>query len=185
MPLSLTWLPIRRNLIVEDETTLRHIPYIHDDDPEAGTFIEELNEYYDDNMIVGGDDGDGNATDFKGFDDDEVLNEVLVELAYSTARLLADVNIGERNSMNGSVPSKKVTDSLTGGKELDEMVWVLLSQVIPGDREATNLREHFKALLGRTHQKAVAPDAQASLCPDADSPVANVSAARLLDSYHT
>lgn len=84
IPDHLTWLPIRSNLMVEDETVLRHIPYIHDDDPEASKFIEELNDYYDDNMIVSNEGEDGPSSNV--FDDDEALNEILVELTYQTAK---------------------------------------------------------------------------------------------------
>ena len=53
-------------------------------DPEASKFIEELNDYYDDNMIVSNEGDDGPSSNV--FDDDEALNEILVELTYQTAK---------------------------------------------------------------------------------------------------
>ena len=210
---------LRFRVQVEDETVLRHIPYIHDDvsdacalprlvlchtssalnlirvanlqwwssraslrsfgqDPEASKFIEELDDYYDANMIVSNEGDGGPASNV--FDDDEALNEILVELAYQTAKLVQTAP----NSPNKSSSVQTGDADRGGGDELDDAVFVLLSQVISPEREAADLRNHFKALKGRPYQKAVPRHDQESLCPDVDSAVANVTAPKLMDSYH-
>lgn len=148
-------------------------------DPEASKFIEELNDYYDDNMIVSNEGDDGPSSNV--FDDDEALNEILVELTYQTAKLLED---GAPNSSNNSSAALTSDADREEGDELDDAVFVLLSQVISPEREPTDLRNHFKALKGRPYQKAVPRHDQESLCPDVDSTVANVTAPKLMDSYH-
>ena len=39
----ISWVPIPRNIVVEDKTTLTHIPYMENDDP---TFLNELYKRY-------------------------------------------------------------------------------------------------------------------------------------------
>ncbi|EGD75104.1 set-domain-containing protein [Salpingoeca rosetta] len=50
LPRYCAWLPIRRNIMVEDETVLRHIPYIGDDDPDG--FLNELFKTYEDALAM-------------------------------------------------------------------------------------------------------------------------------------
>lgn len=49
LPAFCTWVPLQRNLLVEDETVLTHIPYIGDEDPEG--FIRDLVKTYEDNLV--------------------------------------------------------------------------------------------------------------------------------------
>lgn len=48
LPINLKWEKLARSRFVEDETVLRHIPYVGDDD---GTFINDLYENYDSAMV--------------------------------------------------------------------------------------------------------------------------------------
>lgn len=51
LPSFCTWVPIQRNILVEDENVLRYIPYIQDEDPDKVGFLNELFTTYDDNLL--------------------------------------------------------------------------------------------------------------------------------------
>eukprot|EP00055_Hartaetosiga_balthica_P008189 m.29562 g.29562 ORF g.29562 m.29562 type:complete len:872 (+) comp6166_c0_seq1:162-2777(+) len=77
IPRYCSWLPIRRNIVVEDETVLRHLPYVGDDNPEE--FLSDLFNDYEDSLVI---DLDAN------YEKSHIINEVIMEVVtFSTTKL--------------------------------------------------------------------------------------------------
>eukprot|EP00049_Salpingoeca_infusionum_P003604 m.68299 g.68299 ORF g.68299 m.68299 type:complete len:795 (-) comp12192_c0_seq5:446-2830(-) len=70
LPHYCTWLPVFKNVVVEDETVLRHLPYIGDDDPDG--FLQELCNTYEGNLM---DDADTILTEYN-----KPINETIVQM---------------------------------------------------------------------------------------------------------
>jgi hypothetical protein len=112
LPRFCTWVPLKRNVFVEDETVLRHIFYVGDDDTDE--FLCDLFTNYEENLVGG---------DMDSFDE-YMMSEILIELvakfapAVAGGRAVHDTGHGAQKNSNGSSGNGR-----SGQEQNDKGAW--------------------------------------------------------------
>eukprot|EP00045_Choanoeca_perplexa_P017112 m.242218 g.242218 ORF g.242218 m.242218 type:complete len:833 (+) comp17454_c0_seq2:266-2764(+) len=86
LPRYCSWVPIKRNIIIEDDPILRHIPYVGDGNND--NFFNSLSEHYDDNMIGVG------TGDFDTTDDGTIVNATIMDTIEQLKQRFPEVAAG-------------------------------------------------------------------------------------------
>ena len=109
LPINLKWEKLARSRFVEDETVLRHIPYVGD---EEGEFINDLYENYDSSMVF----------DEAQEREDKINHDVIKAIVLTCMRDMPDV--ARREQPKKSTTSKGGTGggAVWGGSDDDDAV---------------------------------------------------------------
>ena len=104
LPINLKWEKLARSRFVEDETVLRHIPYVGDDD---GTFINDLYENYDSAMVF----------DEAQEEENKLTDKVIKKIVETCLRDMPDIACREVEPEEETESEEAPTRATVGGSQ--------------------------------------------------------------------
>lgn len=134
IPTMFAWVPVQRNIMVDDEPVLRNIPYVGDDDAKADDeFVHELVENYE-GRVHGG---------IGGYMNDVILVELVQSLLRYHKQQHPQTGLTDQSVGNGN--TKHVSPN-TSANSADMVVFEKIAECFPDKGNAYEIKEKYRIL---------------------------------------